>query len=155
MHLEIGDPEYVKVFPDFQPMPAKCPRISKEENQSKFAYSSPFQVFSQEGLKVLKEIIRREENQGVYSSRGHKIALRGLYYLSPWVRDLQACTELRDHFCNIAGEELVPHPSFCNSPQVSRVETTKCPNKFCTRVKQKIHQNYKRRKNAKKFVKVC
>ena len=54
MHLEVGDPEYVKVFPDFQPMPAKCPRISKEENQSKFAYSSPFQVFSQEGLKVLK-----------------------------------------------------------------------------------------------------
>ena len=119
MHLEIGDPEYVKVFPDFQPMPAKCPRISKEENQSKFAYSSPFQVFSQEGLKVLKEIIRREENQGVYSSRGHKIALRGLYYLSPWVRDLQACTELRNHFCNIAGEELVPHPSFCNHPTIS------------------------------------
>ena len=118
MHLDLEEPEYVRVFPDFQPL-KKCPKITKETNQSRFAYSSPFQVFSEEGLRVLKEIIKREEKQGVYSSRGHKIALRGLYYLSPWVRDLQACTELRAHFCNIAGEELVPHPSFCNSPQVS------------------------------------
>ena len=118
VHLDLEEPEYVRVFPDFQPL-KKCPKITKEANQSRFAYSSPFQVFSEEGLRVLKEIIKREEKQGVYSSRGHKIALRGLYYLSPWVRDLQACAILRAHFCNIAGEELVPHPSFCNSPQVS------------------------------------
>lgn len=68
----------------------------------------------------MKKIIKREEKQGVppSSARGNKIALRGLYYLSPWVRDLQACPELREHFRQIAGEDLVPHPSLCNSPQV-------------------------------------
>ncbi len=69
---------------------------------------------------MLSDIIKREEKQGTYSSRGSKIALRGLYYMSPWVRDLQACIELRDHFRKIVGEELIPHPSYSNSPQVSR-----------------------------------
>ena len=79
-----------------------------------------FQVFSLEGLNVIKNIIKREENRGVAkkSGRGNKISLRGLYYLSPWIRDLQNCPELRSHFRDIAGEDLVPHPSFCNSPQV-------------------------------------
>ena len=48
----------------------KTPEIDPEENRSRFAYSSPFQVFSKEGLKVLKEIIQREEKHGTYSSRG-------------------------------------------------------------------------------------
>ena len=72
-------------------------------------------------MRVLKKIIKREEKQGVppSSSRGNKIALRGLYYMSPFVRDIQTCKELREHFKAIAGEELVPHPSLMNSPQVS------------------------------------
>ena len=66
------------------------------------------------------EIIKREEKRGVFDvrARGNKIALRGLYYWSPWIRDLQACPKLREIFRQIAGEELVPHPSFSNSPQV-------------------------------------
>ena len=78
-------------------------------------------MFSEEGIRVLTKIIRREENQAVppSSARGNKLALRGLYYMSPFVRDLQACKILRAHFHNIAGEELVPHPSLMNSPQVS------------------------------------
>jgi hypothetical protein len=72
-------------------------------------------------MEVLRKIIKREEKQGVppSSARGNKIALRGLYYMSPFVRDLQACPKLREHFRQIAGEELVPHPSFANSPQIN------------------------------------
>ena len=72
-------------------------------------------------MKVVKKIIKREEQNGVALSGrgGNKIAIRGLYYLSPWVRDLQACPKLQHFFHEIAGEELVPHPSFCNSPQVN------------------------------------
>ena len=117
MHLDLGTPKYVRILPNFEKVD-KTPEIDPKENRSNFAYSSPFQVFSIEGLKVLKEIIQREERHGTYSSRGNKIALRGLYYMSPWVRDLQACQKLKKHFKMIAGEELVPHPSFCNSPQV-------------------------------------
>lgn len=120
MHLNLDLPEYVRVFPDFKAM-KKTPSFIDDVNGSKFAYSAPFQVFSQEGLRVLRKIIAREEKQGVppSSARGNKIALRGLYYLSPFVRDMQACPELREHFRMIAGEELVPHPSLCNSPQVN------------------------------------
>ena len=109
----------MRIFPDFE-QADETPPIVPNDNRSRFAYSSPFQVFSKEGLRVLEEIIKREENHGEISARGHKIALRGLYYMSPWVRDLQACQELKQHFKIIAGEELVPHPSFCNSPQVKQ-----------------------------------
>ena len=53
------------------------------------------------------------------SSRGNKRIIRGLYYSSKWVRDLQNSPKLRKFFEQIAGEELVPHPSFSNSPQVN------------------------------------
>ena len=74
----------------------------------------------------MKKIIKREEKQGVppSSARGNKIALRGLYYMSPFVRDLQTCPKLREHFRQIAGEELVPHPSLTNSPQVKALKIT-------------------------------
>ena len=101
----------------------KTPEFFGDAKGSAFTYSSPFQVFSEEGMRVLKKIIKREESLGVppSSSRGNKIALRGLYYMSPFVRDVQSCKELREHFKAIAGEELVPHPSFMNSPQVSLI----------------------------------
>lgn len=120
IHLNLEMPDYVRVFPDFKKM-KKTPEFFGDANGSKFAYSSPFQVFSEEGMRVLKKIIKREEKQGVppSSSRGNKIALRGLYYMSPFVRDIQTCKELREHFKAIAGEELVPHPSLMNSPQIN------------------------------------
>jgi len=121
-------PDFVKVFPDFTNM-KKTPAFTNDPNGSRFAYSAP-QVFSQEGIDVLKKIIKREEKQGVppSSARGNKIALRGLYYMSPFVRDLQTCPKLREHFRQIAGEELVPHPSLTNSPQVNlSIEGAKGP----------------------------
>ena len=78
------------------------------------------------------EIIKREEKRGVFDvrARGNKIALRGLYYWSPWIRDLQACSKLREMFCQIAGEELVPHPSFSNSPQVIIIQSISLMQRF-------------------------
>jgi len=120
IHLDLGMPDYIKCFPDFKPMKT-TPQFDPEDNGSRFAYSAPFQIFSEEGIKVIKKIIERERKQGVgpKTARGNKIALRGLYYLSPWIRDLQNCRELRNHFQSVVGEELVPHPSFCNAPQVN------------------------------------
>jgi hypothetical protein len=130
VHLNLEMPKYVRVLPDFEPMD-KTPCFANDQNGSRFAYSAPFQVFSQEGMRVIKKIIRREEKNipiGPASSRGNKTILRGLYYVSPWIRDLQACKRLCDHFCEIAGEPLVPHPSFCNSPQVNlSIEGSKGP----------------------------
>ena len=78
-------------------------------------------MFSKEGVEVLNDIINREEHEACppESHRGNKMSLRGLYYFSPFVRDLQQCQELRNLFCKIAGEELIPHPSLSNSPHVN------------------------------------
>lgn len=66
------------------------------------------------------KIVKRHESKGIGPefSRGNKIALRGLYYYSPFIRDFQNCPELKAIFREVAGEDLVPHPSFSSVPQV-------------------------------------
>ena len=56
--------------------------------------------------------------RAVASVRGSKRALRGLYYSSPFIRDLQNCPELLEMFQEFVGEPLLPHFCFSNSPQV-------------------------------------
>lgn len=46
------------------------------------------------------------------------MALRGLYYSSPFIRDLQNCPELLNMFQEFVGEPLLPHFCFSSSPQV-------------------------------------
>ena len=79
------------------------------------------QLLSDAGIEVFKRIIHNSKvdmSGDSKSSRGNKRIIRGLYYSSKWVRDLQNSQKLRKFFEAIAGEELVPHPSFSNSPQV-------------------------------------
>ncbi len=68
----------------------------------------------------MHQIVFRNEKYAVgpENARGFKLALRGLYYLSPFIRDFQNCKELKEMFKNIIGEEIIPHPSFSNVPQV-------------------------------------
>ena len=79
------------------------------------------QVLSAEGVRVMREIVLRHESKSVgpESARGLKLALRGLYYVSPFVRDFQNCAEVRNLFREIVGEEMIPHPSYSNVPQAS------------------------------------
>ena len=81
---------------------------------------SSLQLLSEEGVKAINDIIKRESHRApdTSASRGNKKIIRGLYYTSKFIRDLQNCRELRDFFKKICGEELVPHPSYSNSPQV-------------------------------------
>ena len=65
-------------------------------------------MLSEEGVKVIREIVLRNESRAVppKNARGQKYALRGLYYLSPFIRDFQNSIELRDHFEKIVGIKL-------------------------------------------------
>ena len=73
----------------------------------------------------MKEIVLRYESSGVgpEHARGNKIALRGLYYLSPFVRDFQQCNELKEFFKVLVGEELIPHGNLSSSPQVLHIQS--------------------------------
>ena len=96
-----------------------------------------------EGLSVVRSIVSREKHRSasrittlnvieirnifciffraVASARGSKQALRGLYYSSPFLRDLQNCPQLLSMFEDFVGEPLLPHFCFSNSPQVSKI----------------------------------
>ena len=71
-------------------------------------------------MRVMREIVLRNKPfaVGPDHTRGNKIALRGLYYLSPFVRDFQQCEELKEFFKILVGEELIPHGNLSSCPQV-------------------------------------
>ena len=119
----------------------KAPPVSSN-TPSQFAWSGPFQLLSDEGLRVVRSIVSREKHRlasritasntmqwkcifcifrAVASVRGSKQSLRGLYYSSPFLRDLQNCPHLLSMFENLVGEPLLPHFCFSNSPQVCEV----------------------------------
>ena len=66
----------------------------------------------------MRKIVAREKPD-CGPSRGCRIALRGLYYTSPWVRDLHNCPLVLDLVSSIAGERLVPTHHINAAPQVN------------------------------------
>jgi len=131
VHLNLGKPEFVRLLgknsfakrDSTSKLGARADPVGPETKyRSNFAFSAPFQLLSEEGIEVFKRIIHNSKvdmSGDSKSSRGNKRIIRGLYYSSKWVRDLQNSPKLRKFFETIAGEELVPHPSFSNSPQVN------------------------------------
>ena len=67
---------------------------------------------------MLRMIVDRDMPD-VVPSRGRRIALRGLYYSSPWVRDFHSCPLLLDHVSAVAGEKLVVTHDLPSAPQVN------------------------------------
>jgi len=117
IHLELSKPDYVVTFPNIEKRKKAPPVTSNKPSQ--FAWSGPFQLLSAEGLSVVRSIVSREKHRAVASARGSKQALRGLYYSSPFLRDLQNCPQLLSMFEDFVGEPLLPHFCFSNSPQVN------------------------------------
>jgi len=117
IHLELSKPDYIVTFPHMEKRD-KAPPVSSNK-PSQFAWSGPFQLLSDEGLRVVRSIVSREKHRAVASVRGSKQSLRGLYYSSPFLRDLQNCPQLLCMFENLVGEPLLPHFCFSNSPQVN------------------------------------
>merc|ERR1719369_2596879 len=111
MHLALEKPDHVTLLPDYQEIPGSPPA-------GKLAYTQPFQILSSEGVKVMREIVLRNRPSGG-PSRGSRVALRGLYYTSPWVRDLHNCPQVLEMISNIAGEPLVPTHHINAAPQVN------------------------------------
>lgn len=121
VHLNLEMPKYVRLLDTFEKVHYTSEKMRCLNAGTNFAYSAPFNVLSDEGVEALLEVIKREEHRAgcPTSARGSKRTIRGLYYSSKFIRDLQNCTELSDFFRKVCGERLIPHPSFSNSPQVN------------------------------------
>jgi len=110
LHLDLQMPDSVKTLPDY--------RKAAQGKEGNLAYSTPFQFLSNEGLKVIRQIVKRE-TPTVEPSRGSRIGIRGLYYSSPWIRDLHSCPQVLDHVSWIAGERLVITHNLPSAPHVN------------------------------------
>ena len=61
IHLSLSRPEYVVTFPNMEKM-EKAPKVTTNKGSS-FAYSGPFQLLSEEGLRVVRDIVKREKHR--------------------------------------------------------------------------------------------
>ena len=62
VHLALTRPEYVVTFPQMA-RAARAPPVIPGARGSEFAWSGPFQLLSEEGLRVVRDIVRREEHR--------------------------------------------------------------------------------------------
>jgi hypothetical protein len=110
IHLDLDMPDHVKTLPRYTQA-----AMGKDGN---LAYSKPFRFLSAKGLSVIRKIVERE-TPNVEPSRGSRIGIRGLYYSSPWVRDLHSCPQVLDHVSNIVGERVVITHNLPSAPHVN------------------------------------
>merc|ERR1719419_868485 len=110
IHLDLQMPDHVKTLPDYRQA-----RYGKSGN---LAYSKSFQFLSSEGLDVIRRIVERE-TPSVEPSRGNRIGIRGLYYSSPWIRDLHSCPQVLDHVSSIIGEKVVITHNLASAPHIN------------------------------------
>ena len=63
VHLDLSRPDYVVTFPHMEKV-ERAPCVSSNKG-SLFAWSGPFQLLSEEGLRVVRNIVRREGHRSV------------------------------------------------------------------------------------------
>jgi len=114
VHLVMDTPQYVTRLPDY-----KRVKSLEGEEPGRLAYCQPVQFLSEEGVRVMRNIVKREQDPKGAATRGTRVSLRGLYYRSPWVRDLANSEEVLDYMSSIAGERLVPSHMINSMPQVN------------------------------------
>ena len=121
VHLALREPSGVALLPDFRHVAtAEVPAVNSAAG-SRLAYSTPFDMLSEEGVRVAHAILTRER---VHAHRNHRnCELRGLYFRSPWIRALMNDPTLLAHFGRIAGEPVVPHMLLMDAPSVNFGET--------------------------------
>lgn len=84
------------------------------------AYTEPFRVLSDEGVRAFKSIIQTSEEQGmaIETPRNPKI-IRGLGFTSAFVKDFNESPELLDHLSTFANVQIAAHPMTTNYSQIN------------------------------------
>jgi hypothetical protein len=110
IHLSLTEPDFVVLLDGFQHVP-KAPQLSKPvaaNGESQIAYSGPFRLLSDEGYRVLREILKREMAHQISDER-HPAKIRYGGYRSKWLQDFNRCPRILEHLSRIAGDvQLLP-----------------------------------------------
>ena len=120
IHLQLELPQSLARLDDFTLQPLQTQQYVSHMNSSegsKLAFTSPFRIFSNEGIKVLHDIIEREKH---HANKNHRnLQLRGLYYKSAFIRDLVTNQEMLEFLSRLAGEPILPHFLLMNAAAVN------------------------------------
>jgi len=114
VHLALEYPAHLTRLPDFKKV-----KTMKGQQPGSLAYSQPVRLISDEGVRILRSIIKRERPNELVPTRGSRTSLRGLYYRSPFIRDLQSHPKVLELLSAMAGEQLVPSHFNNSTPQVN------------------------------------
>jgi hypothetical protein len=102
VHLQIEPPAFVKSM-DFENVPYPY-SIQVKENFPGMAYSNPFRLMSPEGTRVLRSIVDLHLHRAKTNERN--TCLRGLGYLSRFVRNMTFAPEVLALLSDLANEPL-------------------------------------------------
>ncbi|CAF0788546.1 unnamed protein product [Brachionus calyciflorus] len=121
IHLDIHLPDYV-INLKFETLYMKDIDLNKNEDYLRFrkflepglAFTAPFKVFSEEGVKVLREIVEISKSipQVNFFTKRHPWRIRGIGYMSDFIRDLNECQKLAKLASLFAGTSLSPFTYF-------------------------------------------
>uniref|UniRef100_A0A0G4GFW5 Fe2OG dioxygenase domain-containing protein n=1 Tax=Chromera velia CCMP2878 TaxID=1169474 RepID=A0A0G4GFW5_9ALVE len=104
-HLSLETPAFVKKVDAFlAESPLTVPRVENSSG-SVLAYTAPFRLLSDEGVRVMRDILRRLTPSRSYRS----VQYRGLFYRSAFVRNLVTSPVLLSFLEKFTGEPVVPH----------------------------------------------
>ena len=109
-HLSLETPTEVSIFDDqngFRTFVGASYVAKPNHKGSQFAYSAPFQVFSDEGARIGREIVIEMAKSAL--DNGRSTCVRGIWHLSPFFRDMMMSPELLEHFSMVCGEPVLPH----------------------------------------------
>jgi hypothetical protein len=111
VHLDLHQPDYVNDL-DFN--------VIEYPTDESFdvAYSAAHKVFSDEGVRVLRELVSTHSDY-VKRNERQQGTLRGLPYLSKFIRDMVYDESFLAHYSKMAGKPLCPATFGMHSAQVN------------------------------------
>ncbi|MFT6290016.1 MAG: hypothetical protein ACJAR2_000601 [Ilumatobacter sp.] len=104
-HLALEMPSEILTLADLGYSPEEI-----EGTATSIAATSPFQVLSKEGAEVMLVTARRLREFCKPAGDRIERVVRGGCYRSRWLADLCTCPQLTQHFANIYGTSIAPHP---------------------------------------------
>jgi hypothetical protein len=116
IHLAMESPAYIKTIEDkYIPFPVP---LSTKQQGCKLAYSAPFKLLSDEGVRAIRSVIKMNEHHACSNNRQPK-SIRGIGYRSKFIRDFTYSKDVLQHLTKCSGKILHPHTMGMNVAQIN------------------------------------
>ena len=117
LHLALEGPRYIKTLDGGEaqfPVP-----MGQGGTFQGLAYSAPFRLLSEEGVKALRGVLLENEKFSTMVPGRIPKCIRGIGYRSKFMRDLGYSPRILAHLSRCAGEPITPHGMCSNLSQIN------------------------------------